>query len=357
MRSRTLVFLVPFFLISAGVFAQSPGPDKNKDKGKKEQPKEEKTEIERIKETLHYGHGEQIVLAIKRIAKLEEQDQKKVIKDLRVLLTNKDPLVQRAFINLLSKVKWNDLDKDILVFFDSPSSPVVIAVLSHSRKKNIREVLPRIQTYLKEDVDYKKLAGKIDEMFLVLTHFKDPTMVDFLLEKLKDEKTLPTYKIYIIRYYSEIQNLSQEIKDYILTRVSDEDEDLGVRGTSAYTLSKLQYKPASEVFNKELDKLEALEDVDEKKKFFKFRLKLLASLTQLGDPKVKNILVEMTKSNDASTRKAAIVHLGDLRDKQFINLLEYKEKNDPSKAVRKSATEALIKIRGEKPKKEKAESK
>ncbi|MES0490829.1 MAG: HEAT repeat domain-containing protein [Leptospirales bacterium] len=351
MRTRSVLLTAIFLMSSAGAFTvEGAGSDKkDKKKDKAEDTKKAKTEIERIKDTLHYGHAEQIVLAIKRIGKLEKEDQKKVIADLKVLLTSKDPGVQRTLIDLLAKVEWNDLDKDVLVFFDSASSPVVIAVLSHCRKKNIKEVVPRINTYLKEEVDYKKLSGKIDEMFLVLTYFKDPTLVDFFMEKLKEEKTLPTYKIYIIRYYSEIKKLPEEIKEYLMSRVTDEKEDLGVRGTSAYSLGKLKYKPAGEVFNKELDKLEAIDDIDEKKKHFRYRLKLLAALTIMGDPKVKNILIEMTKSNDASTRKAAIIHLGDLGGREYIDLLEYKEKNDPSKSVRKSAEEALVKIRGEKP--------
>jgi len=336
----SVLVLVLSSLLIQPLVAEPPGS--GSDKKGDESKKDDKPDLhERIKLVLKYGHSEQVRDVLKKIAALPEKDQRQYIPELKKLTNTDEPLMQVAIIRFVNEVKWNDLDKEIIKFFDSPSNDVLYALMSTVREKKIDEVTELIVKYLKEKTDYKVLDNRSQEMINTISIDRTGQMNSFFFEKLQDLSVDKTYKVYMIKYISLQRSQPEGFHEFITGLITDDKADVHLRTISVRTVGKLQYKDMKEVLHQKLKQLEGISDPDLIQKNYKLRLEIISTLIKLGDDKVREILIDMTRSDDENVRIRAMVRLTEMKDREIRDILEYKKSYDTSLKVQRWAKKLL----------------
>jgi HEAT repeat protein len=303
--------------------------------------------VERIRLVLKFGNSSQIRESLTKVSTLKEADQKSLIPQVKELLNSKDVVVQKSVVQTVGEVKWNDLDDSIVNFLDSEDSTVVTTTASILRKKNILSAIPLLKEKLSK-ADYTVQDNHINDFINAFAGFKDSSLRDFMFDLLKKPEVLSIYKVFMLKYLSNLEGSTDDVKKYLLEVAGNEKEDLSLRTNAVRALGNMNYAEAREVFRANLEKIDSFTDLDKKREYFPFRLELISALVKLKDENVKMLLIQMTRDDDELVRLRAIRRLADFKSNEFIDLLEYKEKYDSSTAVQKEAKKALDIIRGKK---------
>lgn len=309
---------------------------------KKEEAKKKKRAefIDRVKKVLKFGNSRQVRNVLGRLPKLTAEEQKSLVDEMKTLFKTKDVLVQAKLARVISDFEINDLDEELLVFFNTKSDAVFLALINTVIAKKIDKALPLIQNQLKE-TDFTTADRRTPDMLRALTEFKDKGIADFLHSKAIDDKTHFEYRTAIIGYFGKAGIKHQPMIDYLMKVLKDEAESLTLRSYAAFTLSSLEIEQAKVVMKEMLDTIENLEDLDEKRRMSRLRLQLISGLVRLKDGAVVDMLVQMARDDDEVVRLRAVRELGRLQVADARELLEYKSKHDPDGKVRNAAKKAL----------------
>lgn len=351
---RLLLGGVAVCLATAAPLGAQGAPPAPGDKSAQQKDKNDKKEkvpelVERIRMVIRFGHSQQVRDSLRRVSELKEGEQKSLIKDIRSRLEGADPLLQVAVAQMVSKVKWSDLDADIVSFMKSDVNEVIFSTCAVIKKKEIKAAIPHLQKYLSE-ADYQKEDNhKISEFLQLAGHFQVSSLSDHLFEKLKDDTVDLSYRYFIASYFGKLPSASAEVKEYMISLLSDEKANVRLRAHAASALGEMKHRAAADVIKKELDKINAQTDIDKKKLYAPLRVALIGALIRMGDSDVAKVLINMARDDDPVVRLSAIRQLGRLKDRKFIDILKYKAKYDPSLKVQAAAKKALEEIQGKSP--------
>lgn len=310
---------------------------------KKEEPKLEL--VERIRLVLQFGNTAQVRSSLSKIHTLKsEADQKSLIPQLKDLLKKSDGELLHSTIIAIGELPWKDLDSELVHFLDNENTAVVGAAANAINKKHITQAIDTLKEKISK-IDYTVSFPYVNDVLNAYASFKDPALKDFIFEKIKDKNVLLPYKTFMAKYLSVIPD-SGEIKDYFIKVMADEKEPLDLRIDAIRALSTMKAYDAKQPLHKLLERVDAETDVNKKRENFTLSLEIIATLVTLKDETVKYRLMQMARDDDERTRLRAIRRLGELKEKEFIDLLEYKKKYDTSTAVQRAAADALDSIRG-----------
>ncbi len=308
-----------------------------------ETPEKKMELVDRIRLVLQYGHSVQVRDTLPKILKLSEEEQKSLIPDLKELIANDDPLVRIAMAELVSKLKWDDLDKEILIFLESDDYQVVINTLTAVRQKKMDAAKKPVTKAILE-ADFTEESKTLPEFLSIAALFHDSALADPLFEKLKEEETELTYQLLIVSFFSGYEDIDMAVLEYFNSIYTDEEVSMSLRRRAIYVLGKHDYQEAAKQMKEELDEISSWTDIDKKAKYSDYRNALMTALIMMGDSDVADLLLEMARDDNASVRYKAVEQFGDLGDPKYRELLEYKSRYDDNPKVQQAAKEALKKI-------------
>ncbi|MFZ5629932.1 MAG: HEAT repeat domain-containing protein [Spirochaetota bacterium] len=375
-RSLSLGLL---YLALAGIAAQAPAPAKTAEKAKTppapaaapggkptaentkapaEVKEPAKTEakpkaappelLARIRDALKFGNSQQVRDALNTLGRLTADEQKTLLPELKQTCKSQDGLVLRKMAEFIGNAPFNDLDDQLAQFLtDKTHEQLFFATVGAIAKKKPSSALPVLTKEIREQ-DFSKPGNRIPDAVHLLTIYKDNSLQAFLVEKLQAADTYADYRSGILKYLGEATPWSPQLKDRVLKLFQDEAEPLTVRGSSAYALGKAQITEAKPVLKDALTKIENMKSVDEKKRYTRFRMQVIASLILLKDDDVREILYAMARDDDEQVRLRAVHQIGQLKIEDARQLLTYKSKFDPSARVQKEAKKALSLLDGQK---------
>ncbi|MCX7631996.1 MAG: HEAT repeat domain-containing protein [Turneriella sp.] len=315
---------------------------------KKEKPASPEL-LARIRDTLRFGNSLQVRDALNTLGRLSAEEQKGLLPELKQLLKSQDSQVLRKLAEYIGNAPFADLDEELPKLLQNKThDPLFFAAVSAIAKKKPASALSVLQQEIREQ-DFSKAGNRIPDLLHLLALYKDSSLQPFLTEKLRSADTYSDYRGGILRYLGEITPWSQEMQDLVLKIFQDESEPLTVRGAAAQALGKARIDGAKPVLKEALNKIENLKNLDEKKRYTRFRMQVIAGLILLQDGEVQDILFNMARDDDEQVRARAIYQIGQLKLASARELLEYKAKYDPSVRVQKEAKKALAALDGTKP--------
>ncbi|MCX7766729.1 MAG: HEAT repeat domain-containing protein [Candidatus Sumerlaeia bacterium] len=178
-----------------------------------------------------------------------------------------------------------------------------------------------------------------------MSAYRDVAISEFLLEKLKDPATNPDFKNQILRYFSVVKIENSTLNDFIAELIKDENAGISVRSYAVYAAGELKLFSLKNELASLLEKIDAITDTDEKKKYSRLRLQIITALLKLEAENVEQILFDMARDDDEAVRLRAIRQLSQFNRPEIIELLEYKAKYDNSLRVQREAKKALETLR------------
>lgn len=300
----------------------------------------EQTLYQRMEMVLKYGHSQQIRDALNRVPELKKEEQLKLIPVFKDLLSLDDYAVQKNILDVIAEASWQDLDSEVAAFLDSPYDAVFYSATNAIKKKQISEAMQSIEEKLRK-ADYTKEDNKILTLIRLSASLKDNSLVDFFNTQMQDKKNHIVIRREIFRYMGDLQIARPDITAYLTDTALNEKESVSLRAHAVYALSKTGDAAANASFKKILSQIDAMEDVREKRKYASLRSQLFTALARSGDKEVLDILIKMTKSDDAAVRIRAIRELGKLNKKEAVELIRYKSQYDPDINVQTEAHKAL----------------
>ncbi len=304
--------------------------------------------IVRIREALKFGNSQQVRDALNTLTRLTAAEQKTLLPELRKTCTSADPLVLRKMAEFIGNAPFADLDEELTRFLgDKNNEQLFFSTVGALAKKKPVSALPAIIKEIREQ-DFSKPGNRIPDAVHLLTIYKDSSLQPFLMEKLQAADTYADYRSGILKYLGETRPWSEATKAQVLKLYQDEAEPLTVRGSAAYALGKAEVTQAKPILKESLAKIEAMKSSDEKKRYTRFRMQIIASLILLKDNDVREILYAMARDDDELVRVRAIHQISQLKMPEARELLEYKSKFDPSAKVQKEAKKALAILDGAK---------
>lgn len=304
--------------------------------------------IARIRDALKFGNSQQVRDALNTLGRLTADEQKTLLPELKVACKSQDGLVLRKMAEFIGNAPFNDLDDQLANFLsDKTHEQLFFATVGAIAKKKPTSALPVLTREIREQ-DFSKPGNRIPDAVHLLTIYKDNSLQNFLVEKLQAADTYADYRSGILKYLGEATPWSPQLKERVLKLFQDETEPLTVRGSSAYALGKAQITEAKPVLKDALTKIENMKSVDEKKRYTRFRMQVIASLILLKDDDVREILYAMARDDDEQVRLRAVHQIGQLKIEDARQLLTYKSKFDPSARVQKEAKKALSLLDGQK---------
>lgn len=304
--------------------------------------------LQRIRDALRFGNSQQVRDALNTLGRLGVEEQKTLLPELKEACKSHDGLVLRKLAEFIGNVQFNDLDDELARFLaDKTHEQLFFATVAAIAKKKPASALPVLIKEIREQ-DFSKPGNRIPDAVHLLTVYKDNSLQPFLVEKLTAADTYADYRSGILKYLAETVPWSQELKEKVLKLFQDESEPLTVRGSAAYALGKAQISEARPVLKEALTKIDNLKSFDEKKRYTRFRMQVIAGLILLKDNDVRDILYAMARDDDEQVRVRAIYQIGKLKIAEARELLAYKAKYDPSARVQKEAKKALSLLDGQK---------
>lgn len=304
--------------------------------------------LNRIRDALKYGNSQQVRDALNTLSRLTEAEQKSLLPELKQTCKSQDGLVIRKMAEFIGNAPFKDLDDELARFLkDKTHEQVFFSTVGALARKKPASALPVLIEEIREQ-DFSKPGNRIPDAVHLLTVYKDTSLQPYLVEKLQAADTYADYRSGILKYLGESTPWNEQLKGQVLKLFQDDAEPLTVRGSAAYALGKAQVNEARSILKDALSKIDNLKSADEKKRYTRFRMQIIASLILLKDNEVREILYAMARDDDEIVRARAIHQIGQLKIEDARELLLYKSKFDPSARVQKEAKKALSALDGQK---------
>ena len=324
-------------------------PDKKSETEKKADPdaaKKRQKELDLLKQAILYAPSTERRQAIASVARLKEDEQKEFLEPLRKLAADDmDPLVREAAVRLLADLKDKGSGDVFIKALDDQIRPVVREALRGLGRIEQKTAETRIFELLQKE-EFKENDNVTVGMIRTLADLKSTVAADFLADVYAKDDTNLEVQRSIILYYGNAGVSAK--KDWLTKILTDKNEDVISRSYAANALGKLKQPDSVEPLKAVLKEIRELRSSRERAQHNALKQQAILALIRLDDKSILPELKAAALDDDASVRLRAVKQIGQLKIKEFRDLLEYKAKHEPSRSVKAAAQEALDIIDGKK---------
>lgn len=318
-----------------------PDSTKKEEKASKKKKHDPKL-LERINKVFRFGNSRQVRDSLNRFQELSVAEQKSFLPQLKELTNSNDALIRRKMAEIIGDFEFNDLDEELTKLFVSGEDVVFFTVVASITKKKPASALPALREKIKS-ADYIQLNNKTPDLIRLAGVYQDREIKPYLIEKLEDAETYYEYRGAILAYLGVLKNLPPENMEKIRKIAFEQANSITLRSMAVYALGEQKDISSVPSMKKELDKIDNMSDIDEKKKYLKLRLQIISALVKMNDTDVEKLLTQMARDDDEAIRVRAIRSMGELPFERVKDLLDFKSKYDPSPRVQKEAKKIMEK--------------
>jgi HEAT repeat protein len=320
--------------------------------GKPESPEKRKEALSVLKNRILYSSSTDRRNAIRDLKLLKKEEQSSFYDDLVLIVkTDRDASVREAALRFLAEgaVATEKAKEAYLAGLDDTDRNVRLEALKGIRKIELKEAADRLARLVSES-QLNENDAVIHTAIRTLggLQYTSPGFTERLLEALDNPETDLESRRSILLYAGSVRNAQMQEK--LLTIVADADADLVMRSYAANSLGKIAAKDNGMKENRErsikamqavLDEIRNIRDSRQRARMNMLKQQAILALIRMGDDSVKDELQAAAQDDDASMRLRAIRYIGELKLKEYRNLVEFKSKHDESAKVRKEAERVL----------------
>ncbi len=317
-------------------------------------PDKSKAGLELLRKRILYASSTERRNAIRDLKRLSKDDQSGFYDDLVLIVkTDRDPAVREAALRFLAEqeVSTAAAKEAYIAGLDDPERNVKLEALKGIRRIRLKEAGERLARLVSES-ELTENDSVIHAAIRTLgsLEYESPEFTKRLLDALDSPETEMESRRSIILYAGAIKAVSME--KTLLDIANDPDADLVMRAYAANALGKTaaedggrasaesreRYKKA---MHDVLDEIRSIRDSRQRARMNTLKQQAILALIRMGDDSVKEELRSAAQDDDANTRFRAIRYIGELKLKEYRDLVEYKAKYDQSPKVRKEAERVL----------------
>jgi HEAT repeat protein len=320
--------------------------------GKPESPEKRKEALSVLKNRILYSSSTDRRNAIRDLKLLKKEEQSSFYDDLVLIVkTDRDASVREAALRFLAEgaVATEKAKEAYLAGLDDTDRNVRLEALKGIRKIELKEAADRLARLVSES-QLNENDAVIHTAIRTLggLQYTSPGFTERLLEALDNPETDLESRRSILLYAGSVRNAQMQEK--LLAIVADADADLVMRSYAANSLGKIAAKDNGMKENRErsikamqavLDEIRNIRDSRQRARMNMLKQQAILALIRMGDDSVKDELRAAAQDDDASMRLRAIRYIGELKLKEYRNLVEFKSKHDESAKVRKEAERVL----------------
>jgi HEAT repeat protein len=242
-------------------------------------------------------------------------------------------------LRTLAEVEYNKEPQNIISTLSDKNEDVKEAAISAVQRLKIEEATPDLLNFIKNQ-DFSKNQAITASAITALSELRNGKQAaEFLEEKFKEKSTHTNIRSAIALYFGKVKDLRAEAA--LIDVAIDENEEPMTRAFAVNALGKMNSQKSIPKIKSILDKINESKSKLDIKRLSNLKIYSIAALVILGDTEILKDLVSYAKDDDANVRLRAVKQLGEIDNKEVIELLEYKAQRDPSKKVQEVAKKAL----------------
>jgi HEAT repeat protein len=309
---------------------------------KKQEDFEKKADLKKfewIEKTMDYGIQKDRKDAIGFIPTVQDPGKKRLLEEklVKCMERESDSSVLVKSINVSKELKLSPAIGAIRKLLSHESGDVQLAAVYALNDMKATASKGDLVEMLKKR-DFTKDSNLTEAIIQTLADFGSFELKDFIIEKIKDNKTTRNLRLKCILFLGK--SGAAESKEYLIKAYKDPDEEIDIRSYCVNSIAQLGFKDAVPDINKFVDEYNTY-TFNKKKDYNTLYLYSISALVKLGDDSAFPRLLDSLKSDSTTTRLRAIQLLKGLKDKRSIDILTYKMQYDPSAKVQKAAREVL----------------
>ncbi|MBW7858031.1 MAG: hypothetical protein H3C43_07035, partial [Leptonema sp. (in: Bacteria)] len=307
-----------------------------------------------LKNRILYAASTERRNAIRDLRRFTKEEQAKFYPDLSTIVkTDKDIAVREAALRYLAEegADTTEAKEAYRAGLDDAERNVKIEALKGIRKIEMKEAAPFLEKLISES-ELTENDSVIHAAIRTLggLKYESTELTERFMKAIDDSATEAETKRSIVLYAGSVKSVSMKAK--ILELVEDQNQDITIRSYAANTLGKTaaidggtassadreQFKKS---LNQVLEEIREIRDGRGRARMNPLKQQSILALIRMGDDSVSGELQNAAQDDDAGTRLRAIRYIGELKLKQFKELVEFKSKHDDSPKVRKEAERVL----------------
>ncbi len=320
-------------------------PESNRKKKKQSQPSTltndqilKKKEI--IEKILKFGSNRERKEAMREVVHFPREHAEELYRAISGILANETDMGVKVFcLRTLAEVEYNKEPQNIISTLADKNEDVKEAAIMAVQRLKIEEASQELLTFIKNQ-DFSKNQAVTASAITALSELSTGKLAaEFLEEKFKEKSTHTNIRSAIALYFGKVRDLRAE--GALIDVAMDENEEPMTRAFAVNSLGKMNSQKSIPKIKSILDKINESKSKLDIKRLSNLKIYSIAALVLLGDTEILKDLVSYAKDDDANVRLRAVKQLGEIDNKEVIELLEYKAQRDPSKKVQEVAKKAL----------------
>lgn len=308
---------------------------KTKDKKESKDDNENIDEIEKARQALQYGLESEIAEVLNKI---DKQDFESLQEDfVRLFQTTRSAAIREGLFALYQKyenAQLADSAAGVVEDYGTQQRTVIKAALAYlaavkpAMNSSLREALQRLLTeetaeYGAEAITVLGAIGSEDDAAFLAEYFETFTMDDAKQELIvKQTIAAALEKIH-----------SDNIRDFLLERLEDENENVYVRSSALAGLAQMKNADTVPLLVSFFEKPEPL-----------LREAVMRGIAQFDTAETRALTLQAFRDSSYQVRLAALQAVQKTKQTDAVPYVLYRAKYDPTEAVRLSAVETLTKL-------------
>jgi HEAT repeat protein len=293
-----------------------------------------------IEKILKFGSNRERKEAMREVIHFPREHAEELFKAISTILANENDMGVKVFcLRTLAEVEYNKEPQNIISTLSDKNEDVKEAAISAVQRLKIEEATPDLLNFIKNQ-DFSKNQAITASAITALSELRNGKQAaEFLEEKFKEKSTHTNIRSAIALYFGKVKDLRAEAA--LIDVAIDENEEPMTRAFAVNALGKMNSQKSIPKIKSILDKINESKSKLDIKRLSNLKIYSIAALVILGDTEILKDLVSYAKDDDANVRLRAVKQLGEIDNKEVIELLEYKAQRDPSKKVQEVAKKAL----------------
>lgn len=362
-----MLLLAPIALRPGPVFSDPVDPDGIEDEAPEEQPgkiiiKPEKQEspekrkeaLSLLKNRILYSSSTDRRNAIRDLKRLKKDEQSDFYDDLVLIVkTDHDAAVRESALRFLAEegVATSKAKEAYIAGLNDTERNVRLEALKGIRKIDLKEAGEKLAKLVSEsELNENDPVIHAAIRTLGTLKYESPEFTKRLLDALDNPATEMESRRSILLYAGSIRAIEMEEK--LLAIVANAEADLVMRSYAANSLGKMAAKDGGKAGSQSrdrylkamqavLDEIRNIRDSRQRARMNMLKQQAILAMIRMGDDSVKEELRAAAQDDDANSRFRAIRYMGELKLKEYRDLVEFKSKHDESLKVRKEAERVL----------------